>query len=680
MRNKPLFLVLACATLPLFAAEFHINVKDAAGTGFASTAPVAPLADNTGTTLGQQRVNVLARAMEIWGAQLESDVVIQVDARMTSLTCDTNSGSAVLASAGAIYVARGFQNAPDGETYFPPALANSIAGLDTNSELSDITVQVNINIDENAACANLFGGWYYGYDHNNGNKRDLLSTLLHELGHGLGFQSFVNSAGDLFDGRPDVFTSHIYDLEAGLTWTQMNKPGRAASALNDPYVVWNGANTNSAAATSLTPNALVLLRVDSPAEEARKYSAFESNFGPTLAGNVTGQLVYVTPADACSAISGDLTGKIAMIDRGTCEFGAKALAAQTAGAIGVIIVNNQDTALFVPNGGAVGNQVTIPTLFISRPDGDRLKGASGLTVTMGRDPDPAGTNDGYMRLHAPFPYVQGSSISHFTEEASPELLMEPNSSDELSDDLDLTIPFFKDMGWATNERNDAYRMVFPWLSNRSGEFSSILIANNVGSSPASVTLTARRASGAPIQTTATIPARGFLERDAGELFPGLGTGPGFAVELGTNSPDVFGRWVTLSLQAASGASPAQGTAARTTDTTRAGQNLLFGYLPNTGTITSAPVIVNTGDAATAVTLYFYGSDGTLLLQNNSTITALEPLRPFALPIASLLPGSSENVSMIARSNGQPITGAVFVFDSTFNEPAIGAAQVIEFNP
>ncbi len=680
MRSKLLFLLLACASLPLFAAEFHINVKDAAGTGFASTVPVAPLADNTGTTRGQQRLNVLARAMEIWGAHLESDVVIEVDARMTSLTCDTASGSAVLASAGAIYVVRGFNNAPDGETNYPPALANSIHGSDTNSGSSDIAVQVNINIDEDTACANLFGGWYYGYDHNNGNKRDLLSTLIHELGHGLGFQSFVSSAGDLFDGRPDVFSSHIYDLEEGLTWAQMNKPGRTASALNDPYVVWNGTNANSAAATALRTNSLALLRVDSPAQEARKYSAFESNFGPSLAGNLTGELVYVTPNNACSPIAANLAGKIAMIDRGGCEFGAKAVAAQNAGAIAVVFVNDADTSLFNPNGGAVGNQVTIPSLFVSRPDGVRLKSVAGLTVTMGRDPEPAGTNGGYMRLHAPYPYVQGSSISHFTEEASPELMMEPNSSDELSDDVDLTIPLFKDMGWATTQREDAFRLVFPWLSNRSGEFSSTLIANNIGSSPATVTLTARRGSGEPIETSATIPARGFLERDASELFPGLGTGPGFTVELGTNSPDVLGRWVTFSLQAASGASPAQGTAANTADATRAGQSPLFGYLPNTGSVTSAPVIVNTGDAATAVTLYFYGSDGTLLLQNSSSITALEPFRPFALPLASLLPGSSENVSMIARSNGQPITGAVFVFDSTFNEPAIGSAQVIEFNP
>ena len=36
----------------------------------------------------------------------------------------------------------------------------------------------------------------------------------------------------------------------------------------------------------------------------------------------------------------DLTGKIALIDRGVCTFGTKILNAQARGAIGVIVVNN----------------------------------------------------------------------------------------------------------------------------------------------------------------------------------------------------------------------------------------------------------------------------------------------------------------------------------------------------
>ena len=45
-------------------------------------------------------------------------------------------------------------------------------------------------------------------------------------------------------------------------------------------------------------------------------------------------------AEGCNPLINNLTGKIAVIYRNTCEFGAKALNAQNAGAIGVIIIKN----------------------------------------------------------------------------------------------------------------------------------------------------------------------------------------------------------------------------------------------------------------------------------------------------------------------------------------------------
>ncbi|MBK8956310.1 MAG: M36 family metallopeptidase [Saprospiraceae bacterium] len=68
----------------------------------------------------------------------------------------------------------------------------------------------------------------------------------------------------------------------------------------------------------------------------------------------------------------DVEGKIVLIDRGTCEFGAKSLNAQRAGAAGVIICNGEDG--FVNMGaGAVGGQVTIPAYFTTRTICQRLK-------------------------------------------------------------------------------------------------------------------------------------------------------------------------------------------------------------------------------------------------------------------------------------------------------------------
>lgn len=686
MTNKSfLTTLLFLCFCPVMGAEFVINAVDPAGTGFNDTTPVAPLPDNPGTTLGEQRINVLARAIEIWGAELVSDVPIAIDAQMLDLTCDTNTGSAVLAAAGAIYVTANFPNAPDRDTLHHPALANAIAGSDTNTDLSDITVQVNINIDEDPACAAIFGGWYLGMDHNNGNQRDLLSTLLHELGHGLGFQSFFdNSTGQLFQGRPDVYTANILDLATGKNWLDMAPSERLISMINDPNLVWEGANVNAEAPSLLVPDGLLLLKGNSPAAVQRKFATIAAGFGPAVSTNITAEVVYVDPPDACSPITDDLTGKIALIDRGECDFSAKALEAQNAGALAVIIANNVTGPLVNMGGGSVGNQITIPVVALSLEDGDVLKAAMPVDMTLGRDPEAAGLNDGHVRLHAPNPFEPGSSVSHFTEQATPELLMEPNASDELSDDLDLTISLFKDIGWPTQAAPAAVsRLLYPWLSNRDDEFESIIVANNFSNQPIDVTFRARRSTGNVLTATAQIPALGFFESNVRDLFTDLDSGGGFAVEMEAETELIAGRWVTTSLQAASQASPAQGVAALVTDGSskrQVGTSLLYGYLPNTGNVASAPVVVNAGTANTAVTLYFYDKDGELLLEDTTTITNLEPYRPFALPVALLLPGTEENVTMVAHSAGQPLTGAAFIFDSDFNEPAIGTAQVITFNP
>ena len=73
------------------------------------------------------------------------------------------------------------------------------------------------------------------------------------------------------------------------------------------------------------------------------------------------------PNDGCEPVtnSGDLAGKIALIRRGVCEFGFKALVAQNAGAIAVVVINNVEGAPIVMAGGDFGDQVTIPVLMVS---------------------------------------------------------------------------------------------------------------------------------------------------------------------------------------------------------------------------------------------------------------------------------------------------------------------------
>lgn len=67
----------------------------------------------------------------------------------------------------------------------------------------------------------------------------------------------------------------------------------------------------------------------------------------------------------------DLTGKIAVIFRGICNFSLKAYNAQKRGAIGVVIINHTGSPIPM-SGGAFGTLVTIPVIQIGRADGDEL--------------------------------------------------------------------------------------------------------------------------------------------------------------------------------------------------------------------------------------------------------------------------------------------------------------------
>lgn len=93
-------------------------------------------------------------------------------------------------------------------------------------------------------------------------------------------------------------------------------------------------------------------------------------------------------ADACNGATapapGSLTGKIALIRRGTCGFYEKSLNAQNAGAVGVVIYNNVAGAL-TPNVVGVP-PITIPVVSISAADGNLIdtrlaSGAVSLTWT-----------------------------------------------------------------------------------------------------------------------------------------------------------------------------------------------------------------------------------------------------------------------------------------------------------
>ncbi|HEX7184925.1 MAG TPA: M36 family metallopeptidase [Thermoanaerobaculia bacterium] len=83
-----------------------------------------------------------------------------------------------------------------------------------------------------------------------------------------------------------------------------------------------------------------------------------------------------TVNDGCEPLVGFTPGKIALVERGFCEFGVKVLNAENAGAKAVVLANNLGREVGNSMGpGAVGAQVTIPSVMIGQTNGERLKSA-----------------------------------------------------------------------------------------------------------------------------------------------------------------------------------------------------------------------------------------------------------------------------------------------------------------
>jgi len=228
------------------ATQISIVNLDGANEGFNENTVAAPVGGNIGTTLGQQRLIVFQYAARIWESIIDSDVEIKVEAEFDPLTC--SSGSAVLGSAGATTVYRDFANAPYSGTWYSIALANSLAGSDLSAS-ADISATFNSEIDNNNNCLNNTN-WYYGIDGNKpSNSIDLLSVVMHEIGHGLGFQTFVDiTTGEKLGrglGNDDAFMLRLEDHSTGKTWGQMNNNERLASATDTADLHWTGAGVTS---------------------------------------------------------------------------------------------------------------------------------------------------------------------------------------------------------------------------------------------------------------------------------------------------------------------------------------------------------------------------------------------------------------------------------------------------
>jgi len=241
--------LLLAGTATARAATITVINSDDPGEGFNEATPAFPVAGNDGTTVGQQRLNAFAAAAAYWADRLSSPVTVRVVARMNPLFCSPSS--AILGQAGMTEVFSDFSGAPLSNTWYPFALANALHGADLDNGFEQIDATFNSALNGSAGC--LAGnGWWYGIGAAPpGSQPSFYETVRHEIAHGLGFATVVNTAtGARLQGMNDVYMTFLENHTTGKRWPQMSDAERAAAAKATGSLHWVGPEV-IAASTSL---------------------------------------------------------------------------------------------------------------------------------------------------------------------------------------------------------------------------------------------------------------------------------------------------------------------------------------------------------------------------------------------------------------------------------------------
>lgn len=164
--------------------------------------------------------------------------------------------------------------------------------------------------------------------------------------------------------------------------------GTIGSPSSAPWVLTVAASTQSG---SIFDEAI---EITAPTDIAGEMLMREASFTPPLLGHseIEAEVVLVddgesappdgTTSDGCETISNsaDISSRIALIERGHCEFAIKIRNAQQAGAVAVIVYNDSGAPI-VMNG--LSDNIDIPAVMISSADGQSIENqlSANLTVT-----------------------------------------------------------------------------------------------------------------------------------------------------------------------------------------------------------------------------------------------------------------------------------------------------------
>lgn len=216
-------------------------------------------------------------------------------------------------------------------------------------------------------------------------SEDILNAL--DAAYADGFDIANMSLGGGASGIQDLLTMAVDNLDLA------NMVVAVAAGNSGPghYTV----ESPGSAARALTAGASTVPHfVGAPVTVAGStYGAAAGDFA-TVSADLTAPLGVVTEgkvdADgtglgrACTSLSANLTGEIALISRGGCTFSQKIRTAQNAGAVAVLVVNNvRGDPIAMGLGGLGDNEPTVPAYMLGKDDGIAVAGHDGASLTIG---------------------------------------------------------------------------------------------------------------------------------------------------------------------------------------------------------------------------------------------------------------------------------------------------------
>jgi subtilisin family serine protease len=285
-----------------------------------------------------------------------------------------------------VIVAKVFNNKTPSQGYTPEAIQDHgthVAGtvgcnLDTPATIEGVDVPYDVSGVAPAAQLgnyNVFPG-----DDDNARSEDILNAL--EAAYGDGMDVINMSLGGPASGARDLLTVGVDNLdEANMV--------SAVSAGNDGPGHFTAGSPGTAARALTAGASTVGHFVGAPIQVGS--STFQGAAGDfaVVSSDLTAPLGVVTGTTnglglACTALpAGSLTGKIAVVSRGSCAFSLKIRNAQDAGAVATVVVNNvpgDPTAMGAD--ASVQPAPTIPAYQVGVAAASGLAAANGQTATI----------------------------------------------------------------------------------------------------------------------------------------------------------------------------------------------------------------------------------------------------------------------------------------------------------